>query len=211
MGTRERKKRERADLRERVIAAARAIMIREGFGALTIRRIAEAIEYAPSTLYLYFRDRDEIAAELCAREFASLFEHLATSSATPDPLERLRVLAKAYLEFALENPEAYRLAFMGEPKYVEAVLKMRGSRSDEKGEGALSLAAIAIEELRASGRLESARSSRVLADTMWVGLHGIASLKIAYPKYAMSETTELLDSLLESLFHGLIRRAPRAR
>ena len=63
MGSAERKQRQKAQLREQILEAAREIVVKEGFRALSMRKLADAVEYAPATLYLHFQSRDEIARE----------------------------------------------------------------------------------------------------------------------------------------------------
>ena len=65
----ERREREKAEFRQIVLDAARQIVLEEGFDALSMRKIADAIEYAPGTIYLYFESRDAIAFELCRGGF----------------------------------------------------------------------------------------------------------------------------------------------
>ena len=69
MGSLERKERQRATLQQQILNAAREITILDRFAALTMRKIAEAIEYAPGTTYLYFKNRDEIAIQLCRQGY----------------------------------------------------------------------------------------------------------------------------------------------
>src|SRR5215469_9816015 len=92
MGTAQRREREKTELRTRILDAARAIVRREGFGALTVRKIADAIEYAPGTLYLYFENRDAIARELSSEGFRSLLDVFAPAAHVADPLARLEAV-----------------------------------------------------------------------------------------------------------------------
>src|SRR5215468_4665929 len=107
VGTAQRRERERSELRERILEAARDIVRREGFGALTIRKIADAIEYAPGTLYLYFENRDAIARELSSEGFRKLLEAFAPAEKIAEPRARLDAIGHAYVRFGIENPETY--------------------------------------------------------------------------------------------------------
>jgi AcrR family transcriptional regulator len=122
MGIVERKSRQKQALRERILEAARRIVMREGFAALSMRKIADAIEYSPATLYLHFASRDEIAQALCAEGYAQLLETFVPLARIADPAERLRALGRAYVAFGVAHPQTYRLIFMEDPSYTGAAL-----------------------------------------------------------------------------------------
>ena len=122
MGIVDRKKRQKQALRERILDAARRIVMREGFAALSMRKIADAIEYSPATLYLHFASRDEIAHALCAEGYAQLLETFVPLAQIADPAERLKALGRAYVAFGVAHPETYRLIFMEDPSYTGAAL-----------------------------------------------------------------------------------------
>ncbi len=122
MGIVERKSRQKQALRERILDAARRIVVREGFAALSMRKIADAIEYSPATLYLHFASRDEIAQALCAEGYAQLLETFVPLAQIADPAERLKALGHAYVAFGVAHPETYRLIFMEDPSYTGAAL-----------------------------------------------------------------------------------------
>ncbi len=103
MGSSERKERQRATLQQQILDAAREITIRDGFAALTMRKIAQAIEYAPGTIYLYFESRDEIAIQLCRQGYQELLECLQPTATIADPRDRLRAIANA----CWESPRPY--------------------------------------------------------------------------------------------------------
>ncbi|MFM0208469.1 TetR/AcrR family transcriptional regulator [Paraburkholderia sediminicola] len=139
MGIVERKSRQKQALRERILDAARRIVMREGFAALSMRKIADAIEYSPATLYLHFASRDEIAQALCAEGYAQLLETFVPLAQIADPAERLKALGRAYVAFGVAHPETYRLIFMEDPSYTGAAL---GGVAAASGKGA-SAAAVA--------------------------------------------------------------------
>ncbi|MBB5413696.1 AcrR family transcriptional regulator [Paraburkholderia sp. HC6.4b] len=122
MGIAERKNRQKQALRERILDAARRIVVGEGFAALSMRKIADAIEYSPATLYLHFASRDDIARALCAEGYAQLLATFVPLVQIADPAERLKALGRAYVAFGVEHPETYRLIFMEDPSYTGAAL-----------------------------------------------------------------------------------------
>jgi len=202
MGTGERKERERADLRGRILEAARAIVFAEGASALTMRKIAEAVEYAPATLYQHFENREAIVRELCLAGFHELLRALAPCASYDDPLARLEALGIAYVRFGLERPETYRLMFMEDPA-ITAALYGSLAEPDDAGEQSFNLIAGSFETLKARGQLAEDADSKVLGETFWAAVHGIVSLKLACPHYPETSAEVLTASMTRTLLHGL--------
>src|SRR5258708_13326351 len=107
-------------LRIQILDAARVIVVREGFDALSMRKIAGAIGYSPASLYLHFASRDAIAHALCAEGHAQLLESLHAHDGVVEPVERLKAMAHAYVTFGRPHAQVYRLIFMQNPAYTEA-------------------------------------------------------------------------------------------
>jgi AcrR family transcriptional regulator len=203
----DRREREKAEFREEVLTAARRIVLEEGFDALTMRKIAEAIEYAPGTIYLYFASRDAIAFELCRAGFAELLAALAPAISIPNPIERLRDLGRRYVRFGLENPETYRLIFMDDPKFVEVAFHERAEAADSPGMQAKALLVSIFSELRERHRLASDADPAALAEMLWVAVHGIVSLKINHTEhFPETPTDELVELISNTLIRGFLKR-----
>lgn len=115
MGIPERREREREELRTRIVEAARDILSEEGLDRLSIRAIAERIEYSPATIYLYFRDKDELIREVVKVGFERLGEAMAAEVAVlgpgANPADQFRATGRAYARFAVENTAYFRVMF----------------------------------------------------------------------------------------------------
>src|SRR5262245_620413 len=112
MGTAERRDRERQEMQTLILDAARELFATEGYEAVTMRKIAEKIEYSPTAIYFHFKDKLALLRELCDRDFAAFAAVLQRTAGVQDPVERLRRLGYAYVDFALEHPNHYRFLFM---------------------------------------------------------------------------------------------------
>src|SRR5690349_5915348 len=100
MGSTERRARAKVALRQQILDAARELFVREGYDAVSMRRIAARIEYSPTAIYLHFPDKQSILTALCDETFEKLSTRLAAHVArTPDPVERLRGGLRLYIEF----------------------------------------------------------------------------------------------------------------
>jgi AcrR family transcriptional regulator len=112
MGISERKERDKQEMRKLILDTAMKLFLEEGFGNVSIRRIADNIEYSPATIYLYFKDKDEILYALHTEGFDELFRRQQAVTAIADPRQRLLKHGEIYIRFALENPEYYNLMFI---------------------------------------------------------------------------------------------------
>src|SRR5579885_2671118 len=91
MGVKERKAREKRYLRQEILDAASELFVKEGYENVSMRRIADRIEYSPTTIYLYFKDKAELLESICKATFARLSAHLSRILEQPgDPVERLK-------------------------------------------------------------------------------------------------------------------------
>src|SRR5260370_37662356 len=104
MGVQERRARQKEGIREEILDAARTLFVKEGYEHVSIRKIAEKVEYAPGTIYLYFRDKTEILERICQETFARLAIRLeAISRAQWHPLDCLKRGLRTYLEYVVDN------------------------------------------------------------------------------------------------------------
>ena len=113
------KESEREDVRALMLTKAKKLFLEEGYRHITMRRIAKEIGYTPGTIYLYFKNKEEILYELHNEGFKLLYQYKLNIQNTrgSTALERLREGGKMYITFALENPDYYEVMFnMPEPR-----------------------------------------------------------------------------------------------
>jgi hypothetical protein len=123
MGSKERKIREKADMKARILDAALNIAIKDGLQAVTIRRISQTIEYTTSIVYQHFESKDKLLSELTNSGFRTLYlEGMKVLSEDLTPQEQLLKLSLVSWDFACKNTELYSLMFsMGKPVNENAV------------------------------------------------------------------------------------------
>ena len=112
MGLKERREREKEVVRGKILDAARELFVAEGYEAVTMRKIAQAIEYSPTAIYLHFRDKEAVINAICDTDFLQLATRFRKIAEVADPIARLRASGLAYADFALRHPNHYRLMFM---------------------------------------------------------------------------------------------------
>ncbi len=205
MGIAERKERQRAELREQILAAARTIVVREGFEALTMRKIADAIEYSAATIYLYFENREAIGRQLCTESFEHLLRYMAPVAAVADPVERLRAIGRSYVAFGLENPEEYKLVFMTDSAFMESIFGEEMTTADDPGARAFGFLEQTVRACQDAGAA-AAGDATAIAEMLWTSVHGIVSMALTCRTALESPVEQLTETLLTTLTRGL---APR--
>lgn len=208
MGVKERREREREALRTKILDAARDLFAREGYEAVTMRRIADAIEYSPTAIYLHFADKEALIRELCETDFLALAKAFQRIAKEPDPFERLRKIGHAYVDFALDHPNHYRLMFMTPPpvRSVEAREIERGNPQQD----AYAFLKATVTEAVAAGRLRpELEDVELLSQALWAGVHGVVSLHVTKGaddwvdwRPAKKTATLVIDATLRGLAAG---------
>jgi AcrR family transcriptional regulator len=112
MGITERRIRQKEEVRSAILESAWALVKEEGWQSLSIRKIADAIEYSVPVIYSHFESKDAILMEFNRDGFRLLSEDLAAAKAAhQDPCKQLEAIAQAYWDFAFTNREYYQLMY----------------------------------------------------------------------------------------------------
>jgi AcrR family transcriptional regulator len=170
-----RKERQKEELRSKILQSARELFMERGFEETSIRNIAERIEYSPTTIYLYFKDKDEIFYALHSEGFALLNQYFRPLAHVEDPFERLKAINKAYISFAIENGEYYDLMFIIRSPMKS--LEKDDSSKWEEGKRAFSFLVDTVSQCINKGYF-TGMDPELLAFTCWSMVHGICSLEI---------------------------------
>ena len=114
MGTVERREREKKALREDILDAARDLFVEQGYENVSMRKIADRIEYSPTAIYLHFKDKSSLLTSICDETFLKLSAALEgiTARGKSDPVELLKKGLHAYVDFGLAHPNHYQLTFL---------------------------------------------------------------------------------------------------
>ena len=206
MGPSERRQREREEIRTRILDAARELFISEGYDAVTMRRIAERIEYSPTAIYFHFKDKEALMGELCAVDFYTLAMQFTKIAKVADSVERLRRIGHAYAEFAAEYPNHYRLMFMT-PHPPGDIPDEVMQRRDNPEEDAYAFLRSTVEQaINEKGLRPEHSDVELVSQTMWAGVHGVVSLSIAKEcdpwvqwRPLKKRVTTMIDILIDGL------------
>ncbi len=192
----QRREREREELREQILDVAMSIFTKEGYEAVTIRRIADEVEYTPGALYSYFGDKEDIVFALVVRASKKLNALFQSLEALPHPLERLWATGRAYMRFAMENPVEYDLLFI-----MSAPIQKMAECDFDETRTAFHILRKTVQECMEQGFLPRADADAA-AFAMWSFVHGSVSLMIRKRLAAIPE--EKYDDLLQGAFNFLM-------
>jgi AcrR family transcriptional regulator len=208
LGVAERRDRERQELRTRILDAARRLFVEQGYDAVTMRKIAEAIEYSPTAIYFHFHDKEALLRELCDTDFAALARQFQKIAKIADPVDRLRQIGRAYVAFAIDHPNHYRLMFMTPSPAAKKIEESRIARGNPE-EDAYAFLKATVAEAIAAGRLRSEfQDADLVSQMVWAGTHGVVSLHIANGEDAWVEwrdARKTAHTLIEVMIRGIVR------
>lgn len=202
MSIAERKERDRREMQRMITDAAKELFLAHGYEQVSIRAIAEKIEYSPATIYLYFQDKDEILFALHDQGFDKLYALQQSIQAIPDPLKRLRKHGEVYLKFGLENPEFYDLMFI-----LRSPAKVILAKHEWKSGGrSYDCLRRNVSECMEAGVIPES-DVEIATFAMWSIVHGIVSLMVR-DRCPMIPEEKYLDAA-EGAFHYVMATMER--
>jgi AcrR family transcriptional regulator len=208
MGVKERREREKSETRDKILDAARELFVTEGYEGVSMRRVAEKIEYSPTAIYVHFADKEELFRELCHQDYARLAEVFQSSVMSTDPLERVRQIGRVYVEFGMRNPNHYKFMFMATHPAQEPDEEDREIIGNPEKDAYAFLTWAVQQAIDAGCFREELRDAEVISQTLWASVHGVISLEIAKGNDAWVEWRPIKDrveTMMDLTFRGLER------
>lgn len=175
MGIADRKERDKEELKERILIAAKSLFLEKGVEKTSIRNIADRIEYSPGIIYHYFRDKNEIFHALHQGGFIQLMEKMQVLASVRNPMERLKAMGSIYVTFAMQNPDMYDLMFIKEAP-IDHVFNSEHDHWKEGG-GTFNYLRMTISECMEMGYFKG-HKLEALSYLIWSSVHGLVSLNI---------------------------------
>ena len=175
--SRQRRDQEKQDVRQAILDAAAELFREHGYERFSLRQVAERIGYSPTTIYLYFTDKDDLLFTVADVGFTRFGEQLmAAAASTVDPTERLTALGRAYIDFGIENPVYYQLMFMQRGDFL------MGQREGECTSRIDSFGVLqqAVRDAIDASAVPSGDPAPY-ADALWALVHGIVAMAITMP------------------------------
>ena len=198
MGIRERQTRERDTVRRKILNAARTLFLAEGYANVSMRKIADQIEYSPGAIYSYFPSKEEIFFALAEEGLQFVRAHCAGIS-SDDPLARVREAFWRFYTFSKEQPEYFSLVFVDNavPRISqewERFPSMRDMRHDIEHD---------IQHGLEHGVFPGVDNPGVVFRTLLAAAYGAAVFRLSRRLPEAEDADALAHDLLESTLTGL--------
>ena len=183
-------------LRREILDAARDEFVRDGFGAVSMRKLAERLGCSHGNLYLHFKDKESLFDCLVVEsfdQFGAGLRRMVESARTGDPVALLRKFGRAYVEFGVANPSVYEFAFL---------LRRPGDRPRKPH--------VTYERLEALVHrcMDEKRFRRIGVDVasqaLWAAAHGITSLLVLRPTFAWANREKLIGHVIDAAVDALL-------
>jgi len=202
MGISERKERQRKEVRESILSSAWQLVNEEGWQNLSIRKIADAIEYSIPVVYDHFENKEAILSEFNRKGFKMLSDAITSAkNSHENPEQQLDAIAFAYWDFAFNNKEYYQLMFgLGMPT-CEAVTKVPELGSFIKTLGST------IADIMTGDHNE--KDAFIKMHSFWSMIHGLVSINLVSPQAEHMGMTQdqfnktILADFIKSFIKGL--------
>ncbi|MDD2338196.1 MAG: TetR/AcrR family transcriptional regulator [Geobacteraceae bacterium] len=197
----EKKHRDKEEFRRAILEVAREVFSSDGYGNFSMRKLARRIGYSPTTIYLYFKDKDDLLYCLCEEFFAEMYLTIQRIEGEgAGLLETLRKVLLVYVSFGLANPEHYRVAFFTNPTtYGSPVEFLENDTMSRRNY-------LKYRELVArccEAGLLCGFDADTLAQVLWAGVHGVISAALHTMDFPLVHPTVLAEVMVDSLLKGL--------
>lgn len=209
-----RRERERAEMTGRIMDIAREMFIRDGYEAVTLRRVAARIEYSPAAIYKYFKDKQTLIKAIIRKDSQDLRENLLLSTNLKDPVEQLLEMSRLYAIWGITHPNHYRLMLDPPPAWKEEEDLIRIEEPAPLEQEGLILLYSAVKQCHELGLIRKEYDDpSLVAATLWGAIHGVIMLEI---KMSAMDRTMLgvsginfekrIETIQKILLDGFIRR-----
>jgi AcrR family transcriptional regulator len=199
MGIAEKRAKQKEAFRRVILDSARTIFIREGYDGFSMRKLAEEIDYSPTTIYLYFKNRDELLFAICEDFFTTFLAELnRIRSVSRDPIGTLRQAFLYLINFGLMNPDQYKLIFFTKSVY--------GTREQmvEKESMARNTYFVfkeIVQDCIDAGKLREIEVD-VIADTLAIASHGVVAKSVFCANSVKDRSEVVAHTLVDALLRG---------
>lgn len=211
MGVKERRERQKMETRDLIMDAARDLFVSEGYEGVTMRKVADKIEYSPTAIYVHFADKEHLFQELCRCDFAHLAQVFQSEALPADPIERLKHIGRTYVEFGRQYPNHYKLMSMTphpRPELDESDCQRRGNPEVD----AYAMLKHTVQQAIDAGAFrEGISDAELVSQTFWAAVHGVISLHIA-KQFSDSwvdwrPLEQRVELMLDAVLHGMRKEA----
>ena len=204
MAIKDRQQREKEKLRKKILNTASKMLLKDGYEKLSMRKIAEKIEYSPTAIYLYFKDKEDLVFNIIEDGFAVFVKKFdKISKSKNDAVTRLKSGLKVYIETGMGIPELYRIMFLN--NYHQQISNLDDCAPLENGamnERAFHFLINSISDVVKEKKLKHI-DVNLTGQIFWSSIHGLTSLLITQKGFPWFPEDQLIDNLIDTLMKTL--------
>lgn len=205
MKPRDRREKQRQDLREKILSAARELLLAEGITGFSMRKLAAKVGYTATAIYSYFADRDDVLRAIMDADCVALRRAMDDAASEADPLVRIRKMGLAYVGFGFQHPDHYRLLMLTthDPNLIDS----NDPRRTDPAQDAYALLRQAAADCVAARRCRPEfKDPEQLAQMFWSAVHGIVALHLTHgndPVFQWRPAVPTASLLIDAIVRGL--------
>lgn len=187
-----------SDLRVRLLDSARKLLLEEGYRNFSLRKVARATGVSATSVYLHFDSKDHLIHALMEESIERLNNKLenAAKSGT-DPIAKLNILARVYVQFALEHAREYQIIYMVSSEEMARYPKDKFRKARRGYELVTEVIKDGVEK-----KLLDEDQPRTAAYTFWAQLHGVMSVVLSKRLDNRLDQKEFIEQAIEHIVHG---------
>ncbi len=202
MGVAEKRAKHKEEFRREILDTARDIFINDGYDRFSMRKLAEKIDYSPTTIYLYFKNKDDLLFAICEEFFSNFLAELShIQSISQDPIETLRQAFLYLIEFGIKNPNQYKVIFFSKSIYGtmgELIEKESMARNTYLVFKEM------IGDCIKAGRLRELDED-VIGPALASVSHGLVTMILYCPDFLKKRSDVIARSLVDALLRGYLK------
>ncbi len=195
-----RRAQQKEELRQAILRAAGELFLEHGYEAFSLRQVAEYLGYSATTIYLYFDNKDALLFAVADEAYRAFVDaEWSAFASTDDPIERLLAIGRAYVEFGLSHPTAYKLIFVQRPDFLtkqwecDAPARIDSFKTSEQ----------AVRLAMEAGAIRQGDPT-VVFGALWSMVHGIVMLALTMPEFTRETTIQVTEEAFALLLHGMV-------
>ncbi len=203
MGVKEKRTKYREEFRREILDEARELFIAEGYENFSMRKLAEKIDYSPTTIYLYFKDKDDLLLAICeevAEQYLANLKHIRARYT--DPLNTLRQALLYFIEFGFNNPHQYKVFFFTRPDVYGKQEEFMGKESMARN--SYFIFREIVQDCIDAGRLQ-AMDTDVMTQSLAVAVQGLILMTMYRKSFPWADRNVLAAALVECLLKGYLK------
>jgi AcrR family transcriptional regulator len=198
----QRRAQQKEELRQAILQAAGDLFLQQGYETFSLRQVAEYLGYSPTTIYLYFESKDALLFAVADDAYRLFCEtEMQAFMSTAEPLERLIAIGRAYVDFGLTHPTAYKLIFAQRTDFLMGHFEGATQPRIDSFKASEQAVYLAIE----AGAIRQGNPA-IIFNALWSAMHVLVMFALTMPEFSSDLTQKVRDELLTTLLNGLLPR-----